>query len=74
MAEYPCPCGCGLDINVNRACCTPAWRRLPVKLRRRAESTWPTANANPTARRAAFAAIAEWLRDNPGDKPGVSRG
>jgi hypothetical protein len=65
MAEYVCPCGCGLRINVDRSCCTPAYNRLPVRLRRRLESTYSLAKVNPDARRRAFADVAEWLRNNP---------
>jgi hypothetical protein len=66
MAEYACPCGCGLRINVDRSCCTPAYNRLPDGLRRRMEASYLVARSNPGARRAAFAEVAEWLRDNPG--------
>jgi hypothetical protein len=51
---------------VDRSCCTPAYNRLPVRLRRRLESTNSHAKVNPDARRRAFAEVAEWLRDNPG--------
>jgi hypothetical protein len=65
MAEYPCPCGCGLRLSVTRACCVRAWNRLPPKLQRQLTSTTGLQVANPAARRRAFAAIADWLRDNP---------
>jgi hypothetical protein len=69
VAEYQCPCGCGLNISVRRACCTPAYNRLPPPLRRHLESTYVLADANPAARRRAFAAVAEWLRANPPSNP-----
>jgi hypothetical protein len=65
VAEYQCPCGCGLQINIGRACCTPAYNRLPPPLRRRLEATYSLAAANPGARRRAFAEVAKWLRENP---------
>ena len=63
MAEYACPCGCGVRISVIRACCRPAWERLPPRLQRQLTATTGSAQWNPDARRRAFAAVADWLRE-----------
>lgn len=64
MAEYLCPCGCGRRINVTRACCRTAWDRLPPPLQRRFNATRSGEMFNPGMRRAAFEAVADWLRAN----------